>query len=57
MLFRVWESINSYLYDERMLQFISRLTELHLDPEVSDPVKIAELPDDERSEGEGRPDW
>ena len=57
MLFRVWESINSYMYDERMLHFISKLTVIHLDPEASDPVKITELPDDERSEGEERPDW
>ncbi|KAF8807238.1 hypothetical protein BYT27DRAFT_7232792 [Phlegmacium glaucopus] len=57
MFFRVWESINSYLYDERMLYFISQLTEMHLNPEVSDPVRITDLPDDEKSEGEERPNW
>ncbi|KAI0076264.1 hypothetical protein K474DRAFT_1757648 [Panus rudis PR-1116 ss-1] len=57
MLFRLWESINSYLYDERMLQFLSRLAELHVDPTISDPKRIKEIPDDERSEGEGRPNW
>jgi hypothetical protein len=45
------------MYDERMLHFISKLTVIHLDPEASDPIKIAELPDDERSEGEERPNW
>jgi proteasome activator subunit 4 len=45
------------MYDEQMFQFISKLTVLHLNPEASDPIKISELPDDERSEGEGRPDW
>ena len=57
MLFRLWESINSYMYDERMLQFLSRLSEMHVDPTVSDPRKIEELPDDAKSEGEGRPEW
>jgi proteasome activator subunit 4 len=57
MLFRTWESINSYMYDERMLHFISWLAEMHVSPEVSDPRKILEIPDDERSEGEGRPRW
>ncbi|KAI0343952.1 hypothetical protein BDW22DRAFT_1355187 [Trametopsis cervina] len=57
MLFRLWESINSYMYDERMLQFLCRLAETHVDPTVSDPRKIEELPDDARSEGEGRPKW
>jgi proteasome activator subunit 4 len=56
MLFRLWD-INSYKYDERMLQFLSRLTEIHVDPSVSDPRKVEALPDDERSEGEGRPCW
>ena len=45
------------MYDERMLHFISRLTQVHLNPEASDPMNIAELPDDERSEDEGRPNW
>ncbi|CAA7258799.1 unnamed protein product [Cyclocybe aegerita] len=57
MLFRMWESINSYMYDERMLHFLSKLTEKHTNPEVSNPKRITEIPDDERSEGEGRPDW
>ncbi|KDR84809.1 hypothetical protein GALMADRAFT_217878 [Galerina marginata CBS 339.88] len=55
MLFRLWESINSYMFDERMLHLISKLTEMHVNPEVSNPKKVTELPDDERSEGEGRP--
>ncbi|KAL1720654.1 hypothetical protein EV715DRAFT_249853, partial [Schizophyllum commune] len=57
MLFRHWQSVNSYLYDERMLDFISRLTVLHVDPTVSDPRKITDVPDDALSEGEGRPKW
>ncbi|KAI0702460.1 hypothetical protein BC835DRAFT_1411015 [Cytidiella melzeri] len=57
LLFRLWESINSYMYDERMLQFLSRLSETHLDPTTSDPRKIQELPDDARSDGESRPHW
>ena len=57
MLFRLWESINSYLYDERMLQFISQLTEMHTDAEISNPRRIEMIPDDEISDGEGRPRW
>ncbi|KAI0034951.1 hypothetical protein K488DRAFT_76958 [Vararia minispora EC-137] len=57
MLFRIWESVNSYMYDERMLQFLARLAELHQDPAVSDPRRIPEIPDDEQSPGEGRPTW
>jgi proteasome activator subunit 4 len=57
MLFRLWESINSYKYDERMLHFLSRLSEMHIDPSISDPRKIQDIPDDARSEGEGRPAW
>jgi proteasome activator subunit 4 len=53
----MWESINSYMYDERMLHFLSRLAEMHADPSVSDPRKILEIPDDERSVTEGRPHW
>jgi len=57
MLFRLWESINSYKYDERMLQFLSQLSEMHVDPSVSDPQKIQYIPDDAISVDEGRPNW
>ncbi|KAL4243081.1 BLM10 family protein [Abortiporus biennis] len=57
MLFRIWESVNSYMYDDRMLQFLSDLAEMHVDPTLSDPAKINQIPDDCRSEGEGRPEW
>ena len=56
-LFRVWESMNSYMYDERMLSFLSRLAEMHVDPSVSDPARVTKIPDDARSEDEGRPAW
>lgn len=45
------------MYDERMLQFLSRLAEMHIDPTVSDPRRINQLPDDARTEDEGRPNW
>jgi proteasome activator subunit 4 len=57
MLFRLWESINSYMYDERMLQFLAQLAEMHVEPAISDPKKIDEIPDDARSENESRPNW
>lgn len=49
--------MNSYMYDDRMFQFLSQLAEMHVDPSVSDPRKIEEVPDDARSEGEERPNW
>ena len=57
MLFRMWESVNSYVYDERMLAFLAQLAELHVDPTVSDPTRIGTIPDDARSDDEGRPNW
>lgn len=57
MLFRLWESVNSYMFDDRMLQFLARLAETHVDPTVSDPQRIEAIPDDAISEGEGRPNW
>ena len=45
------------MYDERMISFLSRLAEMHVDPTASDPVLISKIPDDCRSEGEGRPAW
>ena len=57
MLFRMWESVNSYNYDDRMLSFLAQLAEMHVDPGVSDPQRIENIPDDEVSEGEGRPNW
>lgn len=57
MLLRLWESINSYKYDERILHFLSKLAEMHAVPEVSNPHKITQIPDDAISEGESRPNW
>jgi proteasome activator subunit 4 len=57
MLFRLWETINSYMYDDRMLHFLSNLAELHVDPTASDPENIQKIPDDDISEGEGRPQF
>lgn len=57
MLFRLWESVNSYMFDERMLHFLAQLAEMHVDPSISDPKRSEEVPDDVRSENEGRPNW
>ena len=45
------------MYDERMLAFLARIAEMHVDPTISDPRKIEQLPDDARTEDEGRPSW
>ena len=57
MFFRLWESVNSYMFDERMLQFLAQLAEMHVDPTISDPKTIEQIPDDARSENEDRPNW
>jgi proteasome activator subunit 4 len=57
VLFRIWESVNSYMYDDRMLHFLSLLVEIHMDPSTSDPRKIEDVPDDAISMGEARPQW
>lgn len=57
MLVRLWESVNSSMFDQRMFEFLSLLAEMHVDPTISDPAKIESIPDDERSEGEKRPQW
>jgi len=57
MLLRVRESVKSYKYDERILHFLSELSEMHTDPGVSDPRKLSQIPDDAISEGETRPNW
>lgn len=46
MMFRLWEAVNSYAFDERMLSFFSKLTEMHVDPTVSDPKRIEAIPED-----------
>lgn len=46
MMFRLWDAVNSYAYDERMLSFLSKLTEMHVDPSISHPKKIDEVPED-----------
>jgi len=45
------------MFDDRMLQFLARLSEMHVDPTISDPRRIEEVPDDALSEDEGRPQW
>lgn len=57
MLFHFWKAFNSDTFDGRMLEFLAELSEIHVDPMVSNPQKIMDLPDDARSEGEGRPAW
>ncbi|CCA68831.1 hypothetical protein PIIN_02692 [Serendipita indica DSM 11827] len=45
-MMRLWEAVNSYAFDERMLSFLSKLAELHVDPTVSDPKLIDKIPMD-----------
>jgi proteasome activator subunit 4 len=42
-MFRLWEAVNSYAYDERMLHFLSRLAEMHVDPTISTPKRVDEI--------------
>lgn len=54
-LFVLWRSINSYMYDSRMIPFLSKLCIMHVDPTVSDPAKLSEIPDDARGEKQDMP--
>lgn len=45
------------MYDDRMLEFLSQLAEVHVDPSSSDPKKILAIPDDAKSDKERRPKW
>ena len=40
-----------------MVEFLADLAMLHVDPGVSNPAKITQLPDDAISEDEKRPNW
>jgi len=57
MLFRLWRTINSYIFDGRLLEFMAQLAEMHTDPAVSDPQRIKDIPDDAKSDDESRPTW
>jgi proteasome activator subunit 4 len=46
MMFRLWEAVNSYAFDERMLGFMAKLSEMHIDPLFSDPKRIDDIPED-----------
>ncbi|KAK7691509.1 hypothetical protein QCA50_004908 [Cerrena zonata] len=56
-LFRLWESVNSWAYDNRMIEFLADIAKMHVNPRLSDPATIDEIPDDARSEDEKRPNW
>ena len=41
MMFKLGESIASATFDDQMLDLLSRLAEVHVDPSISDPAKLA----------------
>lgn len=41
MMFKLGESIASATFDDQMLDLLSRLAEVHVDPAISDPAKLA----------------
>lgn len=56
-LFRLWEPVNSALYTSRMIAFLAKLAEMHVDPTVSDPARRQSIPDDAKREEETRLHW
>ncbi|KAG8998807.1 hypothetical protein FRB90_012229 [Tulasnella sp. 427] len=56
MLMRIWSAVNSYMFDERHFALLAQLAEIHLDPAVSDPRRIDEIPDDARLNENGLPE-
>jgi proteasome activator subunit 4 len=55
-MMRIWSSVNSYMFDERHLELLASLAEMHLDPSVSAPRRVDEIPDDARLDEEGHPE-
>ncbi|KAG8915862.1 hypothetical protein FRC00_010753 [Tulasnella sp. 408] len=56
MLMRIWSAVNSYMFDERHFALLAQLAEIHLDPTISDPRRIDEIPDDARLNENGLPE-
>ncbi|KAG8932798.1 hypothetical protein FRC01_012282 [Tulasnella sp. 417] len=56
MLMRIWSPVNSYMFDERHFALLAQLAEIHLDPAISDPRRIDEIPDDARLDENGLPE-
>lgn len=56
MLMRIWSAVNSYMFDERHFALLAQLAEIHLDPAISDPRRIDEIPDDARLDENGLPE-
>jgi proteasome activator subunit 4 len=56
-LFRLWEPVNSAMYTSRMIAFLAKLAELHVDPSVSDPARIQSISDDARRTGDSKVQW
>ncbi|KAG8927367.1 hypothetical protein FRC02_008250 [Tulasnella sp. 418] len=46
MVMKLWQSVNSYMFDERHLALLSTLAEMHVDPTISDPDRIDGIPFD-----------
>lgn len=44
VLFRIWQGVNSGLFDEQMLDVLARLTVMHVNPRVSDPQRVGRIP-------------
>lgn len=40
-----------------MIEFLADIAKMHVNPRLSDPARIDEIPDDARSEDEKRPNW
>ncbi|EJU01100.1 hypothetical protein DACRYDRAFT_22883 [Dacryopinax primogenitus] len=57
MIFKLWEAFNSSVWDARSFQMLSQVAELHVDPTVSDPKRVREIPDDAREGRKQRIVW
>lgn len=45
------------MYNSRMIAFLAKLAEQHVNPTISDPARINSIPDDAMREGESRLHW
>lgn len=56
MLMQIWSAVNSYMFDERHFALLASLAEMHLDPSISDPARLDQIPDDARLDEHGTPE-
>ncbi|KAG9025662.1 hypothetical protein FRB95_009933 [Tulasnella sp. JGI-2019a] len=56
MMMRLWSTINSEMFDDRHFSLLAQLAEIHIIPDISNPSRIKDIPDDARIDENGLPE-